>query len=57
MWTSKVIVLLYEIVQGIVSDYNPREMGKSELKDSKMLDFYCTSKQDFLNRLSKYKIR
>ena len=47
IWTSKVIVLLHEIVPGIVNGYNLRGMGKLELKDSIMLDFYCTFEQTF----------
>lgn len=42
MWICGVMMSLYENVLRIVCDCNTRGMGKMRLKDSKMLDIYCT---------------
>jgi hypothetical protein len=41
-WICGVMMSLYENVLRIVCDCNTRGMGKMRLKDSKMLDIYCT---------------
>ena len=41
-WICGVMMSLYENVLRIVRDCNTRGMGKMRLKDSKMLDIYCT---------------
>ena len=42
MWICGVMMSLYENALQIVCDCNTRGMGKVWLKDSKMLDIYCT---------------